>query len=223
MSTPTTVHDYHLLSPAYDMLAKAWSLGAIPQSNTIAINKIAEASNILVLGPGTCQGFGKFEFAPCHLTLIDSSAAMLKIGFSELAKIPQQRLHVVTDDFRSFTPTTKYQKIWLPYFLNVFSTQEVIEILGALKSWLQDGGEIVISDFMEPDPRFLHRFLQELWHGIPMSFFHLVTGNSWHGVHDLPKLITLSGYRITESHPCDFGPTDHRWIGMYVCKPSIPS
>jgi len=215
----TRVHDYHLLSGAYDTLAWLWSLGAIDQSRSTALNKISNKSRVLIPGAGTCQGFGALSSASCHLTLVDSSPAMLSMGSAELCGIPKHRLEIYLEDIRSFQPSSRFSSIWLPYFLNVFSANEVVDLLGKLKPWLQEDGEIYISDFLKPDSRFLYRVLQEMWHGLPMAFFYVVTGNAWHKVHDLPRLSNLAGYRVTESYPCNIGPKSHRWIGTYVCKP----
>lgn len=219
MTTSTSIHSYHLLSGVYDSLATLWSWGQIAKSRNQAIGKLMRHSNILILGPGTCQGFEAFGKGNSNLTLVDSSAEMLQARGGEwkagLNSLPT--VHIC--DVREYQPHQRFDCIWLPYFLNVFSTGEVIAMLSEFKSWLKDSGEIHISDFMAPDTRWFLRLFQEAWHGLPMAFFHAVTGNAWHSIHDLPRLISDAGFQMTDTLPTGFGPSSHPWIGNYVCKP----
>ena len=217
---PTAIHSYDLLSSAYDTLARWWSLDQIAQSRQKVIQKIRNSPQILILGPGTCEGFQAFESGICHLTLVDSSPEMLAAKESQWKSGLSGRLTVHLGDARSFQPQQSFDCIWLPYFLNVFSAEEVVSLLQKIKPWLKENGEIYISDFMPPDSRPIPRLIQEIWHGLPMAFFHAVTGNAWHSIHDLPTLIQQAGFQITESIPGEFGPTRHRWIGSIACKPA---
>lgn len=218
MTSKTTIHSYHLLSEIYDPLAAIWSLGHISKSRNEAIKRILNFPDVLVIGPGTCTGFHDFEKGRCSLTLIDSSPEMLAKNENAWSEEFKNKLTTHTCDIRSFKPRKLYDCIWLPYFLNVFSREEVVSLLSTFKSWLKKDGEIHISDFMAPDPRRIHRLLQEVWHGLPMAFFHVVTGNAWHSIHDLPKLASAAGLKEIEIRPTGFGPKDHPWIGNFVCR-----
>lgn len=223
MQGPTKVHDYHLVSGYYDALAAVWSFDQISYSREFAIRRIKSHARVLILGPGTCRGFEDLWSGSCHVTLVDSSPDMLSHSAEIFRQLPPEKLSIQQIDVHSYYPKNSFQSIWLPYFLNVFSPEEVIQILKALRPSLEKDGEIYISDFMEPDHRWYIRIIQELWHGLPMAFFHLVTGNSWHPIHPLPDLIRRAGYEITEVYPAKFGPNSHRWIGTYVCKAAVKS
>ena len=223
MPSQTEVHDYQLVSGYYDALAALWSFGNIARSRNTVINRIKTHSTVLIFGPGTCRGFEELWTGSCQVTMVDSSPEMLMESSQILKNIPPEKLDLHTKSIRTFQTTKSFQSIWLPYFLNVFRTEEVVQLLRDLKSSLKTDGEIYITDFMGPDQRWTFRFLQEIWHGIPMAFFHLVTGNSWHSIHPLPDLISRAGYEITEVCPVKFGPQSHRWIGTYVCKPVVKS
>jgi SAM-dependent methyltransferase len=68
------------------------------------------------------------------------------------------------------------------FFLNVFATPRLPEVLRALRTWLRPGGCLIVGDFA-PLPRAGGRW-QQAWHDLPMHLFARLGTNALHPVHD---------------------------------------
>ena len=216
-SNPT--NNYHLISEYYDLLADVWSAGSIHKANSYVINKSHSYRRLLIIGPGTCRGFHKLPQDNSHIYLIDNSPEMLEKSYEELKDFNPSCLKISIQDFRNHVPEEKYDFIWFPFLLNVFKPKEVITILNMSKSWLSPFGRVYISDFADPDStQLVSRGLQQAWHGIPMIFFHLVTGNAWHSILHMKKLIDDSNLELERTVSFPISKIGPQWIRSYECK-----
>jgi len=206
------VRNYDLLAPIYDLLAAIWTGGAIRASRLWCAQRVQPCKRVLILGPGTGEDVAAICAEGLDTTIIDVSRKMLDATLARCRKKASPQPISIHGDFRLQQDLPGQDVILAPYILNVFSTDEVKQIIEHLLETLEPGGRILVSDFSPPPEGFLSRFIMEVWHGIPMLIFHLLGGNAWHGVHRLPELLEDADLEITHRQKFrifSFGP---RWI-----------
>jgi len=194
-SPPT--RNYDSLVNIYDLLARCWSGGAILAARMWCAERISAGECVMVVGPGTGADAACMAQTGAQLLLIDHSSRMLETTArrcrSEGNTTPQQ----IRGDFRIQKDLELQNSVVAPFFLNIFCWEEALQVMHQLRDSIGPEGRILISDFSAPPRNFIARLAMEIWHGIPMAFFYLWTGNAWHGVHDIPKMAEQSGLEIT--------------------------
>ena len=193
-SPPT--RNYDQLVRVYDLLARCWSGGAILTARLWCAERVSAGERVLVVGPGTGIDAASMAKRGANLLLIDHSLRMLQKSAnrcpSHTSETPQQ----IHGDFRTQKDLEIQDSVVVPFFLNVFSSEEALQVMHQLRTLIDQHGRILISDFSPPPKNWISRLAMEVWHAIPMSFFYLFTGNAWHRVHDIPQLAAQSGLEI---------------------------
>ena len=196
-SSPPT-RNYDSLVGIYDLLATCWSGGAIEMARMWCAERVSAGERVMVVGPGTGADAACMTHRGAHLLLIDHSRKMLEVSVgrcrSEGKTVPQQ----IHGDFRIQTALEPQDSVVAPFFLNVFSATEALQVMKQLHDSIHPGGRILISDFSVPPRNLFSRLLMEIWHGIPMAFFVLWTGNAFHGVHDIHSMASKTGLEVTD-------------------------
>lgn len=185
-SLPT--RNYDQLVETYDLLATCWSGSAIRAARMWCASQIAPDERVLIVGPGTGEDAARMAKIGADLLLVDYSIQMLGKSIGRCRDCTNKTPDKIHGDFRTQKNLPNQDTVVAPFFLNVFSRDEALEVLRQMRSLIDANGRILISDFSPPPKKKLERFAMELWHGIPMAFFHIYTGNAWHRVHDIPKL-----------------------------------
>ncbi len=206
------VRNYDLLAPIYDLLAAIWTGGAIRASRLWCARRVHASKRVLILGPGTGEDVAAICAIGRDTTIIDGSRKMLDATIARCRKNTSPQPISIHGDFRLQQDLPRQDVIVAPYILNVFSADEVKQIILHLLETLEPGGRILISDFAPPPEQFLPRIIMELWHGIPMLIFHLLGANARHGVHRLPELLQDADLEVVHRQKFRlfrFGP---RWI-----------
>lgn len=209
-SPPT--RNYDQLVGIYDMLARFWSGNAILAARMWCAERISPGEHVLVVGPGTGTDVACMAKSGANLLLIDQSLRMLERSVEQCKVQTSNTPQLIHGDFRIQTGLETSDSVVAPFFLNIFSAQEALDVLQQVTDLIGPEGRILISDFSPPPTSLLNHIAMEIWHAIPMSFFHLFTGNAWHRVHDIPELATRSGLEITARKQFSIMKWGPRWI-----------
>ena len=217
-STSPPSRNYDLLANWYDLLAAIWSGGAIRAARLWCAGHLDPEEDVLVVGPGTGEDVADLSRRGTHVVIIDLSNKMLEATLARCRRKGGLAPEVIQGDFRTEHSIKNQDAVLAPFVLNVFSSDELPQIIAQLQEFTSDGGRILISDFAPPANFLPSRLLMELWHGIPMAIFHLFTGSSWHLIHNIPAAVEQAGMVIVERkrfRVFGIGPT---WIEAIVVK-----
>jgi len=210
--------NYDLLANCYDLLAAIWSGGAIRAARLWCAGLLDPEEDVLVVGPGTGEDVADISFRGAHVVIMDLSNKMLEATLARCRRKGGLAPEVIQGDFRTEHSIKNQDAVLAPFVLNVFSSDELPQIIAQLQDFTSDGGRILISDFAPPANFLPSRLLMELWHGIPMAIFHLFTGSAWHLIHNIPAAVEQAGMIIVERKRFrifGIGPT---WIEAIVVK-----
>ncbi|MDE0959598.1 MAG: methyltransferase domain-containing protein [Planctomycetota bacterium] len=210
--------NYDRLVVLYDRLASLWSGGAIRSARLWCARQTPSKRTVLVIGPGTGEDAALCCARGAEVQLIDVSKKMLAETVLRCKSSGGAEPVAIHDDFRTVQFSPPPSDILLPFVLNIFCSDELPQILRQVRESIAADGRILISDFSPPAKFFATRLLMELWHGIPMAFFYLLTGNAWHGVHDLPGALEEAGLTIVQRKKFRIFGIGPRWIEALIVE-----
>lgn len=214
----TATRNYDRLVGLYDLLASLWSGGAIRAARLWCARQTRSRSRVLVVGPGTGEDAAICCARGAQVQLVDVSEKMLEAAVLRCKSSGGTEPVAIHDDFREVQFSQPLDDILSPFFLNIFSAQELPQLLGQMRDSISSGGRILISDFSPPLRFIATSTLMELWHGIPMAFFFLFTGNAWHRVHDLPHALEEAGLTIIQRKRFRIFGIGPRWIEALIVE-----
>ncbi|MEE2883222.1 MAG: methyltransferase domain-containing protein [Planctomycetota bacterium] len=204
--------NYDSLVGIYDLLATCWSGAAMENARMWCAERISADEQVVVVGPGTGVDAAYMTSSGAHLLLIDLSRKMLEASVGRCRSGGNSTPQQIHGDFRLQKMLEPQDTAVAPFFLNIFSAAEALQVLKHLRDSIHPNGRILISDFSAPPKNPIARLLMEIWHGIPMACFYLWTGNAWHGVHDISSLASQAGLEITRHKRFRILKWGPRWI-----------
>ncbi len=183
--------DYGPWASVYDGLGRLYSGGAIGRAKAWHIDRLVPGCNILYAGAGSGGEALEAARRGAHVTLLDSSPAMLARAESAFAtaNLPSRFVcstlerHVQSDGGERFDAVAAH------FFLNVFRADELPDVLSGLVQLLAPGGHLWLADFAAPRTNALLNILQQLHYLPPLALFGLVAKNPWHELYDYPACI----------------------------------
>lgn len=147
--------NYDYLASSYDLLAKVAFGGAIQSVQLNLLNYLPLRPNILILGGGT--GFilpHIFSRRPhAQVDFVDPSVNMIGMARKKMAsRIPQHLHQVCFYPYREINHSLhqKYQVILTPFFLDLFTYQELREVCDRISGRMTDSGLWLWADFVQP-------------------------------------------------------------------------
>ena len=156
---------------AYDRLTRIVFGKAIAKSQLHFLNRLETCNDILVLGGGTGWWMNDFlqTNSGARITFIDASQKMIGIAASRLNS--KNRVEFIHGTHNKISHK-KYDAVVLFYFLDLFSNEELPEVIITIRSRIKTQGLWLVSDFVNHQP----------WHDsllkIMYRFFKLVAGLS---------------------------------------------
>jgi len=217
-SASAVTRNYDRLVGVYDLLASLWSGGAIRAARMWCARQTRSRTRVLVVGAGTGDDAALCCANGAEVHLVDASQKMLAESVLRCKSAGGTDPVAIHDDFRIVQFTQPMDDILVPFFLNIFCSAELPQILRHLKECIATDGRILISDFSPPARFFATKIVMELWHGIPMAFFFLFTGNAWHGVHDLPHALEEAGLTIVQRMKFRIFGIGPRWVESFIVE-----
>ena len=165
---------FDTLAPYYRTMEFLSAGGKLQECRTAFLEEIPEPRHILLAG----EGHGRFlplcvaRFPQAHITVIDSSAAMLEIARS---KVDSDNVDFHQVDILEWTgPVASFDLIVTHFFLDCFPPAELSTVIARLATAATPEASWLIADFQVPDGRaasIRSRIILRLLY----TFFRLVT------------------------------------------------
>lgn len=191
--TPT----YRHVAWVYDLLATAYSLGAIDRAKRVHHPLIQSGGRVLYAGAGR----GSEIIGACQrgaeVTCVEPCPAMALRLHDRLAK-HGERFTIVPRPIQAVTPLAEYDLVVAHFFLNVFDIATMPDILEHLCGFVKPGGRIVIADFKPnaPSDGRLTRLLRWAYYRPLNLAGWLLRICALHPVYDYGPILIEAGLKI---------------------------
>lgn len=176
---------YQRIAPIYSKLSRLVFGQSLNKANQWALGQIKEKT-VVIIGGGDGESYADVA-QELRGEFWEKSEAMLKLAQKNLAK-SSLRFHL--GDFDS---GIKADFILLPFVLDTLRDEELESLIQKLKSNLNPGGKVVLSDFFPPVT-----FLQGVVLKVMILFFRLITSHSRMDLPDYPGHFIRAGFRKIE-------------------------
>lgn len=189
---------YERVARVYDGLGRLYSLGAILRTQISATEWVREGDRVLLAGSGTAPELEGCATPGVSWTVLDASAAMLDLA--RRRRLPTgQRAEFVHSALETYSSDSHFDLVLAPFFLNVFPSPRVPEILTYLARKLRPGGRLVVADFASGGSWGLN-LVRRLYYLPPLVLFWLLARNPWHELYDYAQIADAARVplRLTE-------------------------
>jgi len=193
------VTGYDGVAGIYDLLAEAYSLGAIRVCKESHLRTLRAGDRVLFAGGGSGREALLAAKGGARVTVLDLSPAMLGRARRrfQAAGVP---VELVLGDVLEHGPPGLYDAVVAHFFLNVFPEPAMREALGHLARLARPGGRVLIADFAPARGRLLPR----VYFGLAVRAFRLLAGNPVHRLYDYGALLPEAGLHLEARRT--FGP-----------------
>lgn len=145
-------NDFDRIALIYDSLSKLIFQKSIFQSQLTHLNKIPTHANILIIGGGTGLILNEIlsKKPEVQITYIELSKKMLKLSQNRLDSLNAQKVRFIHGDEKiilGFEPYT-FDIIITNFFLDVFSSQKLLDVMQLLNGVLVENGLWINTDFV---------------------------------------------------------------------------
>lgn len=142
-------NNFNLIAKSYDFVVQVVFGGEVKKSYTYFLDQILSSDKVLIVGGGAGQ---LLDHLPrnCEVDYVDQSRQMIRLA----KKHRKQYIRFFELDFFDFNGNKAYDWILFPYFLDLFSDEEVRKIFDQASPLLKQNGSLLIADFALPKTRF---------------------------------------------------------------------
>lgn len=146
-------NDYDFIAPMYDCGVRLLFGKGVSQAYTHHLRLVSSNERVLVVGGGSGR-------------LLTSLSKGARVDYVELSgkMIMRARKYRLSDicyyqeDFFCFTSDVTYDWVLFPFFLDLFSQEEIADLLKKTETLLAGEGKLIVSDF-NPPTSWRHRLL----------------------------------------------------------------
>ena len=138
---------YRHVAWAYDLLASAYSLGAIDRAKRFHHGLIQGDDRVLYIGAGRGREIVDACTSGADVTCVEPCPAMASRLHKRLSSV-SDRFTIVPRPIQSIPANPTYDLVVAHFFLNVFDPATMPKVLSHTAGFVKPGGRIVIADFM---------------------------------------------------------------------------
>lgn len=198
---------FNFIAPFYDRLVKLFYGNRLNIAQEYFLSSIQNNSTILIIGGGSGEIIKSIDemVSGCHLIYLEASEKMI-----QLAHKNKPRFNVVEFYHHSvfdFSSSQKVDIVITPYFFDLFSKREVLQIMKRIKPRLNPRAHWLNVDFVKAG------FWQNLQLKCMYLFFWLVAGVKNTSLVEMDEIFTDFGF-ILVKQKCFFKP--RITAGLYV-------
>lgn len=183
------------LAPYYDRLARLVYGKGIERAQEALITQLPIGARILLLGGGTGSVLNHLEaIQPRRIDYLDASPAMIAQAQTRpvASRLP---INWIPTPLQAVAELPEADVLITQFFLDVFSQQELPELLPRLSATLVPGGTWLYADFLPP-AQIKNYQKPLLW--ATLQFFRGFCGLSAKAVSDHEPLLQAIGYRARQ-------------------------
>ena len=181
MNTP----NFDKVASFYDFLAGLIFGNAIKRSQTVFLNQIPHGAKVLIVGGGTGWIVGEIleQAVPSKVVFVEASQNMLRLAQRKNKGV--KNVEWVLGTQQDVSSTEQFDIIFTAYFLDVFSDNELPEVVQKLSKHLKKEGRWIFADFVK----------QNWLVKVAYFFFRITTGLKNQQLPDYDK--ALQGFSVT--------------------------
>lgn len=215
--TPTVVHGYDRLASIYDPLATLYSGGTIGSCHRVVAERLERDERVLFVGVGGGRDAAAAARRGAIPTLLDLSPRMLRRARTRVRSEGIEPTSFL-GDFRDLDPRHRYDAVVASFFLNVFRSDELPDLIKRLSTHVRPGGRLLLADFAPHHGGRLRRFGQRIYHDFPMFAFRAWTGNAVHPIHDLRAHLESGEWSEIVASPLRLFGVGPRWFEVLEAR-----
>jgi len=192
-----TIYSYERVAWCYDWLADRYSLGAISRAKCAHVEGLEAGQRVLYVGVGGGEDAVMALRAGARVTCVDVSPKMLaRLGRRLVGEECSATLR--TESIFDHAPEHPYDVVVANFFLNLYRSEEVVELLGQLRSLLVKRGRLMIADFAPPAGSRTRRMLQGCYYR-PVNVAAWATGlGALHPIYDYATYLHHEGFDLID-------------------------
>ena len=189
-----TLNGFDRIAFIYDFLARLVFGKSIINSQKFFLNKIENHHNVLILGGGSGWLLAELlTIRPgCVVWYIEASEKM--IGLSRKRVNSDASVHFIHGTEANIPPSIKYDAVISNFYLDLFTDEQLKEVIDKIISSLNAGSQWIVTDFVESNKRWQKLLLKLMYH-----FFRITCHIGSQKLPQWNKTILASGVNKTKS------------------------
>ena len=210
---------YRHVAGLYDLLASAYSLGAIDRAKRHHHDLIQPGSRVLYVGAGR----GREIIGACQrgadVTCVEPCPMMASRLHKRLSSVAN-RFTVVPRPIQSVPAEPAYDLVVAHFFLNVFNPVAMREVLAHVSGFVARGGRLVIADFMPTasEAGLIDHAVRSFYYRPVNLVGHLLGICAVHPIYDYTPLLNECGFEIQTREALRVAPVLPRLYETIVAK-----
>ena len=200
--------NYDLVARVYDALGMIYSGGQIHAAKNSQLAEMQPGDKVLYVGVGPGEDAVLAAERGAQVTCLDLSAQMLRQAEARMQRHGCQAEFLQTDVLQH-DRQNHYDVVVVNFFLNVFSEQQMRDMLAYLVTLVRPAGKLLISDFATPQGNLISRAVQAAYWGITDLFYFLLGLCAWHPIYDYASYFPHVGLELRQEkrfRPYGVGP-----------------
>ena len=187
--------NYDLVARVYDALGMIYSGGQIHAAKNSQLTEMQPGDKVLYVGVGPGEDAVLAAERGAQVTCLDLSAQMLRQAEARMKRHGCQA-EFLQADVLQHDRHDHYDVVVVNFFLNVFSEQQMRDMLAYLVKLVRPAGKLLISDFATPQGNPLARGLQAAYWGVTDLFYYLLGLCAWHPIYDYASYFPHVGLEL---------------------------
>ena len=182
--------NFDFVAPFYDTLAKIVFKDRLINAKSSLLTLIKPNATVLILGGGTGQLLEQLDNlnTPFQIVFLESSENMLQLAkrrsFGKQLKV--DFMHQSVFDLTSKTP---FDVVITNFFLDVFTKEDLLQVIDLIYSSLKKEGSWIVTDFQKESINIKHRLLLTMMH----LFFRIFSRLQAKDITDFGSLLQSKG------------------------------
>ena len=166
-------NNYDAIAWIYDALGVIYSGGQIHAARNSQLNEMQPGDRVLYVGVGPGEDAVLAAHHVAQVTCLDLLVPMLSLTAARMQRhgVSAELLHgnVLEHNRHGY-----YDVVVANFFLNIFSQEQMQNMLAYLVTLVRPDGKLLISDFATPQGNPLARLLQAAYWGVTNLFYFLL-------------------------------------------------
>lgn len=178
--------NYDPIAPVYDCLAAVYTLGGIRRAKHAHLAHIRPGESVLYAGAGGGEECAAAARLGAQVTAVDTSERMIRLCERRFQRAKQAGEFIQADvtSARLSQLQSTYDVVVASFFLNIFPTAALPEVMRSLVSRVRPGGRFICVDFRAPAAGPFFKALQRAYYLPPLALFYFIARNPWHPLYD---------------------------------------
>jgi SAM-dependent methyltransferase len=187
-------NDFDRIAPYYEFFKGIVFGHKLDLATEYFLDQVSAEDQVLILGGGHAKFLSEISDHK-RIEYLDQSERMvghIRKCYPEVKSIKM--------NFLDYENLKKFDVIISPFFLDVFSTKNLLRVIGKIRRLLKNDGILIVSEFY-PAGSFKAVMLSKIMH----IFFKLTTNLESKKLVDIPELLLNEGFILEKEEKWDNG------------------